>query len=1184
MAKFKPRERKHKINKRSQHTQTTRTIQDTNISEILKSSSTKNEERQGHEKVGNEQLGMPSQKRKRMEKYVASKLKKEENAALIRKLAAAKVDTSLYLATKNLGSFTSNLVGDVIESSEDEFAGFDSPPHLSGDQADNVTKLQSAEKKESSSASIDESRTSPNNINVTFGASSSVEAKLSTPVGIGLKQGFEVDDDGRPVIPKRRRYKGSFKAHHDNLEHSNISVGIAGGKIGSIESAGSESRNFLETDLEASVDSTGHSSDETSSSGSEETNSELDDSDSEVISDRQESLDLIARNKQRSQAFKAWINDSRRHVDEDNKQENSKANSERPIEKKAQDHPSVRLMGDSEKNLHEALQIPIHVPDRKAFTVPVDRPAVYQESRLGLPVVAEEQRIMEAIHNNPVVIICGDTGSGKTTQVPQFLYEAGYGFRNGSTPGMIGITQPRRVAAVSSANRVREELGTSSDKVSYQIRFDSTVSSNTAIKYMTDGILLREISQDITLSNYSAIIIDEAHERTVNTDILIGMLSRVIDIRNSHTNAEGEKRPLKLVIMSATLRVADFQSNKTLFRQGLPPIIQVEGRQHPVTIHFARITQRDYMEETFKKVCKAHKRLPLGGMLVFLTGQNEINTLVTRLRESLSKSTTFRGATAISAKPMDMPLDIDDIEVDDDLISNHSQSSRQENFADSDSDEDFELVTNDKGSILDDVHVVPLYSQLPTNAQLKVFEPPPKNKRLIVLATNVAETSLTIPDIRYVFDCGRAKERKYDKVTGVQSFEVGWISKASANQRAGRAGRMGPGHVYRLYSSAVYERDFEDYVEPEIMRTPIDGVVLQLKSMKLRNIIGFPFPNPPDIRDLGKAEKLLAYLGGLDSEGDLTTQGQALAKYPVSPRFAKMLCIGHQADCIYMTAATVAALVTRDIFVTDAQSHDPTDVSASVSKRPLGHIHSGLDKSADFLKYLCAFATFSWEAKDRKELYFEEFCNSVGLRYKAMKEAHQLWQQLLRVVSRNHPGPIDLASKLPIPTKKQIAALKQIVAAGFIDQIAIRADLSPNPPVLHKTLKRATDVPYFTLFPSYEGRATTIEEKAVFLHPSSVLAHTAANELPHYIIYSHLQRLPMSAIKGDTVPKVRMHPLTPLQASKIAHLAHGTPLLQYGKPEYRIDQHSKQKTTYVIPLLIGEKGSTGWPLPAQIVS
>ena len=444
----------------------------------------------------------------------------------------------------------------------------------------------------------------------------------------------------------------------------------------------------------------------------------------------------------------------------------------------------------------------------------------------------------------------------------------------------------------------------------------------------------------------------------------------------------------------------------------------------------------------------------------------------------------------------------------------------------------------------------------------------------------------------------------YNKGTGVQSFEVGWISKASAAQRTGRAGRTGSGHCYRLYSSAVYERDFPQHTEPEILRVPAESVVLQLKSMDLQNMINFPFPTPPDRQSISKAENLLSYLGALDRSQKITPLGRDLSTYPLSPRFAKMLVIGDQHGCIYLTIAMVAALAVPELFVPEnvlepkhSTAEDEVypnatmleDVAHEKRKNDCKAAHysfSRHDKHSDALKLLSAFCAYAW-AIDKKE-DADSFCNRMFLRPKAMNESFQLYQQLLSLVSLNRPGSVD-PTKLTIapPSKTQVAALKQIVAAGFLDQVAIRADLSPSPPELLRTPKRAVDVPYLTLFSSSEGgRAETIEEHAVFIHPTSVLAHTSAKDLPQFLIYSRLQRAsPSTIITGTdtTHPKTRMHPLAPITGMQLSALAKGTPLLEYGKPVGKIETVEgarDQRVAWVVPSLLVERGGRQWPLPA----
>ncbi|KAK0559430.1 putative ATP-dependent RNA helicase DHR1 [Tilletia horrida] len=622
--------------------------------------------------------------------------------------------------------------------------------------------------------------------------------------------------------------------------------------------------------------------------------------------------------------------------------------------------------------------------------VSVKRSEDLMAARMRLPVVAEEDRIIKTILEHPVVVICGETGSGKTTQVPQFLFEAGFGTPGSLNPGMIGITQPRRVAALSTAARVRSELGLSDSRVSHQIRYDATVSPQTSVKFMTDGVLLREVASDFLLDKYSAILVDEAHERSVNTDVLIGVLSRIVRLREKRW-LEGKTpnaKPLRLIIMSATLRVSDFTENKTLFPSP-PPVLNIEARQHPVTVHFNRRTTHDYVEEAIKKVGKIHTRLPPGGILVFLTGQQEIVNVCKKLEAKFGRKAIARRkerATGLhwaqrdgSGRARDgadadggagevektvLPAGQGDVEAEDvDLNARPGQDSaplpdalgldedgdrtRDEvdaealdtdsedgDAADSDGDEDDLGLHKPEPETDVPLHILPLYSLLPSDRQMRVFEEPPTDARVVVVATNVAETSLTIPGIRYVVDCGRAKERQYDLISGVQSFEVGWISKASAAQRAGRAGRTGPGHAYRLYSSAMYEDHFEEFSSPEIVRTPVEGLVLQMKAMNIDQVTHFPFPTAPDRRTIADAERALTRLGalqeaeavlsstGADSGGArsslvarVTELGKVMSFFPVAPRFGKMLVQGRQHGCLPYVVIMVAALTVGDPFI-----------------------------------------------------------------------------------------------------------------------------------------------------------------------------------------------------------------------------------------------------------------------------
>ena len=1096
---------------------------------------------------------------------------------MIKKLAHTKVDTSLLRSSRSLG---------VIKPLKRE----ETEPRL------RVLGEQNDEDYESEDSDIFDE---PARRRI----SHTINQHQEKPVfGSGLKRPLEADDDSQPMIKKRRRLKKV--SHAFQAEASDESF----------EGFSSDEASDLSPYHPPSRTSTGTQSDSESDVSHESDTSQLEEG-SNGSSDEGIDIEEREKRKERSSAFKAWA------THQVNEALGFTASSESGSrEGDLQSNLGVAKTGILKPRAPEQDPLPPELKinsdnlERKAFSVEVARSSEIQETRLGLPIVAEEQKIMEAIYNHPVVVIWGATGSGKTTQVPQFLYEAGFGNPSSPNPGMIGITQPRRVAAVSMANRVREELNSAREKVAYQIRFDSSVSSKTAIKFMTDGILIREIANDFALLKYSVIIIDEAHERSANTDILIGMVSRIVDLRASMNKEDAQIKPLKLIIMSATLRISDFLENPNLFRSGTPPMVQVEGRQFPVTIHFALKTQRDYVDEAFHKVCKGHKKLPPGGMLVFLTGQNEITSLIKRLKEAFLNMEASQAAShKVRLSASEAPLETEDLELGtgDPRYDDVGEVDDEEDDIFVDDDQEFDLADATPASSR--IRVLPLYSQLQTKDQLRVFEPPPENTRLIVVATNVAETSLTIPGIRYVFDTGREKERKYDRLTGVQSFEVGWISKASASQRAGRAGRTGPGHCYRLYSSAVYERDFEEHAEPEILRMPVEGVVLQLKSMDLQHVVNFPFPTPPDRQSLAKAEKLLSYLGAISPEGKITDVGRDLSNYPLSPRFSKMLTIGHQHDCMPYTIALVAALATSNIFIPENQldlsvpakseiyttSDRLADESRTKLKSAYNHAHhlfSRHSSTSDALKLLTALCAYTHAPSK------PTFCDQMFVSPKPLAEATLLRTQLSTLIHNNNPSllPNPHQLDLPSPSKTQISALQQFTAAAFIDQIAIHHSLHPTPPSLPRTPKRAIDVPYLPLFPinqSQTSSTTDLTDVAVFIHPSSILSHLSIKDLPPYIIYSHLQRAAPSVITTESdpttatpkAPKTRLHPLTPITPKQILGLARGTQLLRYGKPIGKIVEHEgdmnggdgmRRRECWVGVELVGEKGRAGWPLPA----
>ncbi|XP_074897542.1 putative ATP-dependent RNA helicase DHX37 [Buteo buteo] len=761
---------------------------------------------------------------------------------------------------------------------------------------------------------------------------------------------------------------------------------------------------------------------------------------------------------------------------------------------------------------------------KPAVFIPVDRSPEIQEARLKLPILVEEQVIMEAISENPIVIICGETGSGKTTQVPQFLYEAGYASSNGT----IGITEPRRVAAVSMSQRVAKEMNLSHRVVSYQIRYEGNVTDETQIKFMTDGVLLKEIQKDFLLSKYKVVIIDEAHERSMYTDILIGLLSRIVPLR------EKKGLPLKLIIMSATLRVEDFTDNNRLFSV-TPPVIQVDARQFPVTVHFNKKTPLDdYSGECFRKVCKIHRMLPSGGILVFLTGQAEVHALCRRLRkafpfqknntagdddkeESVEEIRKFKKSRK-RKKVMTLPkIDLDnysvvpvdegdedrDAETDDDIAG----SDIDLDLGDGDSEED------EKSDSSLPLYVLPLYSLLAPEKQAKVFRAPPPGTRLCVVATNVAETSLTIPGIKYVVDCGKVKKRFYDKITGVSSFRVTWISQASANQRAGRAGRTEPGHCYRLYSSAVF-MDFEKFSAPEITKRPVEDLILQMKALNIEKVINFPFPTPPPAEALAAAEELLIALGALKEPpmtGRLKQQlaaklscpisplGRIMATFPVAPRYAKMLALSRQHDCLPYAITIVSAMTVRELF----EEFDRPAVSEEETAKLKGkkarllqmqRIWAGqgpMQKLGDLMVMLGAVGACEYAGCTRK------FCEENGLRYKAMLEIRRLRGQLTTTVnSVCTDAGLYVDPKMKPPTEAQATYLRQIVLAGLGDHVARRVQAEE---LLDDKWKNA-----------YK---TALLDDPVFIHPSSVLF----KQLPEFVVYQEILETTKLYMKGVSV-------------------------------------------------------------------
>ncbi|KTW26103.1 hypothetical protein T552_02997 [Pneumocystis carinii B80] len=1139
---------------------------------------------------------MSSKKKKRLDKYIENKLRKYEKADLMLKLSQYKHKSGMFYSSKNIGRKEKRKkykngglsdIGSTLSMSKDST---DCPPEQDLYMSEN----------ESVNPLINDSKQTEETQDMILNGTSMKRNSELACVSFSIlekKKKQKKQNNWREIVALR---KGKGLHQLEDVKESTTDQSMDRDS----EELESNDEEMADDDVQPSFSS---KSDESSVNSNIQSDNDL---------SANESLSFDATNvSEKPEGFNEWAKKQMEIIEKknDNPTNIDSLENSRNAFKTFIPRDPFRDLSPPPENISSN-------PDfkRKAFYVNIKRSEDVEEIRSNLPIILEEQQIMEAIFNNLCVVISGETGSGKTTQIPQFLFEAGFGNDQSDTPGMIGVTQPRRVAAISMANRVAYELGELGEKVAYQVRFNTNIKSSTAIKFMTDGILLHELSSDFLLRKYSVIIIDEAHERTINTDILIGVLSRVLKLRQEMSmEKNSDVKPLKLIIMSATLRIDDFINNNKLFNPP-PVLIKIGARQYPVSIHFSRKTVHlNYVEKSFEIVCKIHRKLPPGAILVFLTGQNEIKHMCKLLSRTFPQAEkTTQSTTQLSVKfpTKEGSLEAEDIEFD---VFNGDKVDLFEEDDDVDMDNEdeynFDMPLDTSENIPNILKVIPLYSLLPTEEQLKVFEPVPKGVRLCVIATNIAETSLTIPNVRYVVDSGRVKECIYDEISGVQSFNIQWISKASADQRSGRAGRIGPGHCYRLYSSAFFDREFLLHSKPEILRMPIEGVVLKMKSMNIDNILNFPFPTPPEERSLKKAIDLLMCLGALDKQHRITNLGKVMSLFPLAPRYAKMLIIGQQHECLPYIIAIVSALSVDDPFMrknelenyninngetSEEESDYEKEKSVSsfsekedkLKKRSkyieLSNAHKqfcGLDSTSDILKLLSAVCAYAYDGEK------DDFCIRNFLRIKSMKEIQKLRHQITDILKLNFPSAItEYNAILNPPSTLQINAIKQIVAASFIDHIAIRGDLLPNS-IQTNSKSKIIYTPYFTLFPTISKHTDSMEtndDPAVYLHSSSIMTNITDPRLfPKYIIYHTLYRSSNSS-------KVRIKALTTVEPNNISGLAKSTPLLTYSKPlEYPCPQlipesDGLKRKCWVIPRLCPHngQGNKSWDLPPKLIT
>lgn len=566
-----------------------------------------------------------------------------------------------------------------------------------------------------------------------------------------------------------------------------------------------------------------------------------------------------------------------------------------------------------------------------------------------LPIVAHRQEIVQAIRTSQVVIVAGDTGSGKTTQLPKMCLEAGRGGRK-----RIGCTQPRRIAAIAVAERVAEELGADAALVGYKIRFKDQTSRNTRLKFMTDGILLAEAHHDGNLAAYDTIIIDEAHERSLNIDFLLGLLKQLLS-----------RRPdLTLLITSATIDTARFAGHF-----GNAPVIEVSGRAWPVEVRYQPLDpakeeegEQSYVDQAVQAVCALRQDEGPGDILVFMPSERDILEAVESLQARLGKE---RGQTA--------PV------------------------------------------------VLPLFGRLSSSDQKKIFQPVKGQK--IVVATNVAETSITVPGIRYVVDTGLARLASYNVRARTSKLPIVAISKASCDQRKGRCGRVGPGICIRLYGEDDY-LNRPEYTLPEILRTNLAEVILRMTSLKLGEPAKFPFLDPPSNRAIQDGYALLSELGALDRQRRLTAHGRLMARLPLDPRISRMIIEARDHNALREVMVIAAGLSIQDPRIRPADKEAAADAAhARFAKTP-----------SDFL-----FLLALWDAyhdtftKLRSLSRMRKFCVSHYLSFLRMREWQDIYEQISLVLAEE-PG-------FAVNTQPASAeAIHRSILSGNLRNIAVKKE------------------------------------------------------------------------------------------------------------------------------------------------
>ncbi|KAI0631613.1 pre-mRNA-splicing factor ATP-dependent RNA helicase PRP43 [Trametes polyzona] len=580
------------------------------------------------------------------------------------------------------------------------------------------------------------------------------------------------------------------------------------------------------------------------------------------------------------------------------------------------------------------------------------------KDRKKLPVFSQMDEFLKMFSQNQIIVMVSETGSGKTTQIPQFVCYSDLPHTKGK---MVACTQPRRVTATSVAKHVADELDVPlGEQVGYSIRFeDMTEPGTTFMKYMTDEMLLREAMNDHELSRYSTIILDEAHERTLATDILMGLLKDIAKRRSD----------LKIVVMSATLDAKKFQQYFSLTGGDNPaPLFKVPGRAHPVEVFYTQEPEPDYVEAAIRTVLIIHRAEDPGDILLFLTGEEEIEDACRKIK----------------------------LEADD-------------------------LLNQDPDSV-GPLVCIPLYSSLPPQRQQRIFDPAPPPRvpgcppgRKVVVSTNIAETSLTIDGIVYVVDPGFSKQKVYNPCIRVESLLVSPISKASAQQRAGRAGRTRPGKCFRLYTEKDFMTELEEQTHPEILTSNLANAVLELAKLGIHDLVHFDYVDAPAPETLLRALELLNYLAALDDDGQLTPLGAMMADFPLDPQMAKMLIVSPEFNCSNEILTIVAMLSVPNVWLRPPNQRKEADAAKALLTVPDG----------DHLTLMNVYNHYVNNKHDRN------WCWNNYLSGRALQQAENVRTQLQRTMERYEIDLVTTADE-----RKLWTSIRKALVCGFFMQVA----------------------------------------------------------------------------------------------------------------------------------------------------